>query len=91
MRRIICACACTTLVALGANSDARAEFPQIRLEPIVQDEIVSPVAITHAGDGSQRLFVADQRGSIHIVENGSRLPTPFLDISSTIGTREAKL
>ncbi len=83
MRNIICVCACTLLSIVHITS-VRAEFPQIRLEPVVEDQIVSPVAIAHAGDGSNRLFVADQRGIIHILDNGSLLPTPLLDISSRL-------
>ena len=41
-----------------------------------------PVHINHAGDGSNRLFVAEVGGRIRIVKNGAVLPTPFLDISS---------
>ncbi len=39
-----------------------------------------PVAIRHAGDGSQRLFVIEQAGKIRIVDGGQVLATPFLDI-----------
>jgi len=63
---------------------AYAAFPTIRLEPISQHEIVAPVGITHAGDASDRLFVTDQRGTIHVIQNGSVLPTPFLDIESRL-------
>jgi glucose/arabinose dehydrogenase len=40
----------------------------------------APVFVTHAGDGSGRLFVVEQAGRIKIVRDGSVLPTPFLDI-----------
>src|SRR5215813_13994248 len=40
-----------------------------------------PVHITHAGDGSQRLFVVEQEGIIRIVKNRGLLNTPFLDIA----------
>jgi glucose/arabinose dehydrogenase len=43
----------------------------------------SPVAITHAGDGSGRLFITLQEGRVMIF-NGTLLPTPFLDISSLV-------
>jgi glucose/arabinose dehydrogenase len=62
----------------------RAEFPQIALQPVSTGEIVAPVGITHAGDGSNRLFITDQRGTIHVMQNGSVLPTPFLDIESRL-------
>ncbi len=63
---------------------ARAEFPPLRLAPVSQEALVSPVGITNAADGSNRLFVTDQRGTIHILDNGSLLPTPFLDIGSRL-------
>jgi glucose/arabinose dehydrogenase len=39
-----------------------------------------PVHITHAGDGSGRLFVVEQEGRIRIIQDGEVLPEPFLDI-----------
>ncbi len=46
--------------------------------------LVSPVSLTHAGDGSGRLFVVDQIGQIRIIENGVLLATPFLDVSAKL-------
>jgi glucose/arabinose dehydrogenase len=42
------------------------------------------VYVTHAGDGSGRLFVLEQPGSIRIVQNGSLLDQPFLDVSARV-------
>ena len=70
------------LLALGAT--ASASFPPVALEPISQNEIVSPVAIVNAGDGTNRLFVANQRGTIHVLQNDSLLPTPLLNISDRL-------
>ncbi len=43
-----------------------------------------PVAITHAGDGSGRLFITLQGGKV-VIYNGSQvLATPFLDITSLV-------
>ena len=54
-----------------------------------------PVQITHAGDGSGRLFVVEQGGRIRIIRNGMVEETPFLDISGRIfwkaGTEEGLL
>lgn len=48
---------------------------------IVVSNLVSPTVLTHAGDGSGRLFVADQLGQIRIINSsGTLLPEPFLDI-----------
>ena len=42
------------------------------------------VGITHAGDGSGRVFVIDQPGKIWIIENGLVNPQPFLDIQDKV-------
>jgi hypothetical protein len=39
-----------------------------------------PVDITHAGDGSGRLFVVEQQGRIFILDGGL-VERPFLDIT----------
>ena len=46
--------------------------------------ISSPVEITHAGDGSNRLFLVQQSGRVLIAKGAAVLPTPFLDISALI-------
>ncbi len=46
--------------------------------------IPNPVAITNAADGSERLFITEQRGRVLILSGGSTLPTPFLDIRSLV-------
>jgi glucose/arabinose dehydrogenase len=43
-----------------------------------------PLLLTHAGDGSQRLFVVEQGGRIWIIEDDTRVNTPFLDVSSLV-------
>ncbi|MBW7884140.1 MAG: PQQ-dependent sugar dehydrogenase [Caldilineaceae bacterium] len=43
-----------------------------------------PVYVTHAGDGSGRLFVVEQAGRIKIVQNGIVLAEPFLDIHERV-------
>ena len=54
---------------------------EINLE-LVADGLTAPLFLTHAGDGSGRLFIVDQPGQIRIVKNGVLLPAPFLDITS---------
>jgi glucose/arabinose dehydrogenase len=57
----------------------------LSLEPVV-DGLTSPLAVTHAGDGSGRLFVAEQDGAIRIVRDGALVDRPFLDISDRISS-----
>ena len=78
--RLLTAAFTATLLAC-----AHATVPTVRLVPVVEAAFPSPVAITHAGDGSGRLFVTDQRGTVHIITAaGELLPTPFLDIASKL-------
>lgn len=46
-----------------------------------------PVYVTHAGDGSGRLFVVEQTGRVWLLRGGRRAPEPFLDASDRIATR----
>ncbi|MCB9139599.1 MAG: PQQ-dependent sugar dehydrogenase [Caldilineaceae bacterium] len=52
----------------------------------VTGEAVNPVFLTHAGDGSGRIFVVERGGRIRIIEDGQMLPAPFLDISRKVAT-----
>ncbi len=64
---------------------AKGQSPQISAEQIATG-VMSPVAITHAGD--HRLFVTEQQGRIRIIDLStnppSLLPTPFLDITMIV-------
>jgi glucose/arabinose dehydrogenase len=44
----------------------------------------NPVFVTHAGDGTGRMFVLERSGRIRVIKNGSLLSTPFLDIQSIV-------
>lgn len=43
-----------------------------------------PVYMTHAGDGTGRLFVVEKGGKIRIISYGQILSEPFLDLSNVI-------
>jgi glucose/arabinose dehydrogenase/mono/diheme cytochrome c family protein len=52
---------------------------------LVADGFTSPIMVTNAGDGSGRIFVVDQVGVVHIIdENGDLLDTPFIDLGDHI-------
>jgi hypothetical protein len=46
--------------------------------------VPSPTFVTHAGDGSNRLFVVEQRGIVDVLQTGASTPTTFLDIRSKV-------
>jgi hypothetical protein len=56
----------------------------IGLNPIVTGMGAPNYAISSPGDPS-RLFVVEQKGEIRIVQNNTLLPTPALNLSSTLG------
>jgi glucose/arabinose dehydrogenase len=57
----------------------------LALEPVV-DGFSAPLAVANAGDGSGRLFVAEQGGAIRIVRDGALVEQPFIDISDRISS-----
>ena len=62
----------------------RAPSPsQVKLTQIIGG-LTRPLYVTHAGDGSNRLFVVEQVGKIWIIEKGEEQAQPFLDVSSLI-------
>jgi len=77
----------TLMVGFMAMGTARAQIPKgsvvVELESVATG-LVSPVLLTHAGDGSGRLFVVDQAGQIRVVQNGVLLAAPFLDLTASL-------
>ena len=63
--------------------------PQLRLKKVL-DQLVLPVQITHAGDGSGRIFVVEQQGRITIVKDGVPNETLFLDITDRVNCCEER-
>jgi glucose/arabinose dehydrogenase len=57
--------------------------PQLALAPFVTS-LTNPLGMEQPDDGSGRLFVVEQQGVIRIIQNGSLLATPFLDITSKV-------
>jgi glucose/arabinose dehydrogenase len=68
----------------GSSRAARRPFNpssvDLRLKRVARG-FAAPLQITHAGDGSKRLFIAEQGGLIRIVRKGTVRARPFLDIS----------
>src|SRR5204863_8115351 len=58
---------------------------QVRLATVASG-LTAPLELTSPADGSGRLFINQQTGQILILENGSILPTPFLDVSGRMVT-----
>lgn len=57
---------------------------QLSVDEIVVSGLVNPIYLTHAGDGSGRLFVVEQAGRVRIIQNGELIQEPFLDITENV-------
>jgi glucose/arabinose dehydrogenase len=58
-------------------------------ETVVASELDTPTDMEFAPDG--RLFVAEQEGTVRIIDNGELLPTPFLTIEDVEPLRDSGL
>lgn len=75
-----------TTGVIHAQDTGRAGPPSaesFRLDPVVTG-FPRALYVTHAGDGSGRLFLVQQNGVINVIEDNTSLETPFLDVSQII-------
>ena len=72
-------------VAAAGSSGSMAGTPvgPVRLATVASG-FDRPLFVTHAGDGSGRLFVVEQGGKVRIVRDGKVLPAPFLDLGARL-------
>lgn len=61
----------------------------IHLEKVAEG-FTQPTYLTHAGDGSGRLFVVEKPGRVWVLQDGQRQPEPFLDITDRVRSRESE-
>ncbi len=71
--------------ALSSTASAQVVNGQyvVRLEQVASG-LAAPVQAKSPNDGTGRLFIVDQTGTIRILQNGSLLPTPFLNITALL-------
>ena len=67
----------------ASDAEVNAATPQLNRELVIEN-LVLPVQVTHAGDGSGRLFIVEQEGRIRIFNNGVENKQLFIDISNQI-------
>jgi glucose/arabinose dehydrogenase len=84
LRRLIVALAVGGLIVPAATNAAIVPANiRVALTPVASG-LSSPLLVTHAGDGSDRLFVVEQTGKVRIVKGGSLLSASFIDISRSV-------
>jgi len=71
-------------VELSTFVSAAQPIPAVVLNVLVAEGLEHPVYVTHAGDGSSRLFVVEQPGRIRIVKEGRLSASSFLDITDRV-------
>lgn len=57
----------------------------VAFQPVVSG-LASPLFVTHAADGSGRLFIVEQGGRVRIAVAGTLPAQPFVDISALLGS-----
>ena len=68
----------------NVSESAAAAFPAtLTLTPVAQG-LDNPTTIANAADGSNRLFVLEQKGTVRILRDGALNAIPFLDITSRV-------
>ncbi|MEW6208004.1 MAG: PQQ-dependent sugar dehydrogenase [Acidobacteriota bacterium] len=80
---LVCLALCALGPALYKTGAQETAAVTIELEPLLSG-LTSPVFITHAGDGTNRLFIVEQTGRVFVLQPGSSAPTEFLNIASKI-------
>jgi glucose/arabinose dehydrogenase len=69
--------------ARGTDPGARGGLPDaVGLKPIV-DGLRTPLSVAFAA-GGVRLYLAEQQGVVHVLEDGARRASPFLDLRDVL-------
>jgi glucose/arabinose dehydrogenase len=77
--------ALSALPLVTAQDESEEEEEYVVGVQLVAEGFSAPVFLTTPNDGSGRLFVVDQAGTIRIIgADGTLLPEPFLDLTSRI-------
>ena len=64
-----------------------AQIPaDVSLEPVPDvSQLNGPLGLKHAGDGSDRIFIIEQGGTIRVIDgDGTLLTTPFINLGSLV-------
>src|SRR5262245_21424915 len=95
---LICLLTCSFLIAVSSTVPSRAgvcrqqyetrhsepsAVSAVQLQPVFSG-LTFPVYVTHAHDGTNRLFIIEKVGRIRVAQPGASTSTVFLDISSRV-------
>jgi glucose/arabinose dehydrogenase len=74
-----------TLSSFSCEPRAHTPLLAYDFEPVLQG-FFEPTSVTHAGDGSDRLFITEKSGLVRVVSEGKLLSEPFLDLRAAVLT-----
>ncbi|TLU89483.1 PQQ-dependent sugar dehydrogenase [Dyadobacter sediminis] len=77
-------------IMLASQAISQAPDVKINMTPVITN-LTAPMQIVHAGDGSNRIFIAERRGVVKVFEAGSLAsPSTYLNMNlpdSTVGAQ----
>lgn len=71
-------------LSLGDPFPGQVDWPELGFTRVTTNTVSFPTSVTHAGDGSERLFVVEQIGRVRIIQNEKLLAEPFLEITNRV-------
>lgn len=76
-------------ILLLASATAIAQVPaDVSLEPVPGiSGLIAPLGLKHAGDGSGRIFIVEQGGTVRVIDgDGNLLAEPLIDLGDRVAT-----
>ena len=77
-------------VRLAISAQLADTSEKIRVDDLVAAGFDQPLLVTHAGDGTSRLFVVEKAGVIKIIKDNAVLTTPFLDLTAVVNSEASE-
>ena len=68
LRALLCSLAVFCAFLVPASLCSAQSFPEIITRPVVSTGLQQPVQVVHAGDGTNRLFIVQQGGTIKVLD-----------------------
>lgn len=81
---------CFIFVSQSIALSQAIDWPNLEFTQVVTNIFFHPIGITHAGDGSQRMFVIEQPGRVWIMQTNTVLAQPFLTITDRVTSAGAE-
>ncbi|MCB1915626.1 MAG: PQQ-dependent sugar dehydrogenase [Rhodocyclaceae bacterium] len=80
---LLLGCGGSIEVGIGIGDGDVLDVPKVMLSRVA-DGFDAPLMLTHAGDGSGRLFVVEKAGRVRVIDDGAVQAEPFLDIRDRV-------